>query len=154
MKLGFFFCVMFFCYSFPAASQITIFPVQDFNFGAFYQGNSGGTVNISAAGLRSATGSIILLNTGPAVAQAIFDIEAPPGSNISINTSDAILTGSNGGILTLRIMGTNPGSPFSTIIQPPGLTRLHLSGSLIIGHQLTSPSGAYQGTFSVTFNRE
>ncbi|MDB5121278.1 MAG: hypothetical protein JWN56_2496 [Sphingobacteriales bacterium] len=153
-KFSVLFCLICLFFSFTADSQITIFPVQDFNFGTFYQGNSGGTVDISTAGLRSATGGIILLNTGPAVAQAIFDIEAPAGSNISINTPDAILTGSNGGTLTLHITGTDPGSPFSTIVAPPGLTRLQVSGSLVIGDQITSPPGAYQGTFSVTFNQE
>ena len=73
----------------PPASQITVSAIQGFNFGAFYQGAAGGTVEISAAGLRSATGEIVLMNTGAATSPAVFEIEAPAGSHISISSGDA-----------------------------------------------------------------
>ena len=141
--------------SFTASSQITVYPVQDFNFGTFFQGSAGGTIQVSTTGTRSATGDIILLNTGTAPAQAIFDIEAPFGSNISImNGPDVILTGSNGGSITLSLEETDPISPFTTIVTTPERTRLQLAGTLIVGDGTASPAGNYHGTFSITVNQE
>ena len=140
--------------SFKASSQIIIDPVQNFNFGTFYQGNSGGTIDISPTGSRSATGDIILMNTGVSDSQAIFEIQAPAGSTISINSPDAILTGSNGGTLTLHIGNADLGSPFSTTVVPPSRTRLQIGGILKVGNRLNSPPGLYQGTFSITFHQE
>ncbi len=140
--------------SFSASSQITIYPVQNFNFGTFYQGYSGGTVNISATGERSATGDIILMNTSASDSQAIFDIQAPAGSIISLSTPDATLTGSNGGTMTLHISHTDPASPFNTNAVPPNLTRIQVAGALTVGNRTSSPPGIYQGSFSVTFNQQ
>lgn len=139
----------------PAWSQVKVYPIQDFNFGTFYQGNSGGTVEISVNGTRTATGDIILMNTSFIDQQAIFDIEAPAGTAISfLSGPDAILTGSNGGSVTLRVLSTEPAAPFTTTAVSPARTRFKVSGKLTIGNRITSPPGAYHGTFSITFNQE
>jgi hypothetical protein len=147
------FCSFIVFNPFRASSQITIYPVQNFSFGTFYQGN-GGTVNISAAGERSATGDIILMNTSAPGSQAIFDIQAPAGSIISLSTPDATLTGSNGGTMTLHISNTDPASPFNTTAVPPNLTRIQVAGILSSGNRTSSPPGVYQGSFSITFNQQ
>lgn len=140
---------------FPASAQVKVYPVQDFNFGTFYQGNSGGTVEISANGTRTATGDIILMNTSFIDQQAIFDIEAPAGAVISfLSGPDAILTGSNGGSVTLRVVTTEPAAPFTTTAVSPARTRFKVSGKLTIGNRMSSPPGSYRGTFSITFNQE
>lgn len=139
----------------PAHSQITTYNIQGFDFGAFYQGSSGGTINISATGSRSATGDIILMNTWLPNSQAIFEITAPAGSTISIlNGNDATLTGSNGGTLTLHVEGSDLGSPFSTTAISPARTRINLAGKLTVGSRTASPPGTYQGSFSIIFNQE
>lgn len=148
------FCLLLLLSSFTASSQITVYPIQNFNFGSFYQGNSGGTVDVSAAGSRSATGDIILINTSVSGSQAIFEIETPAGTVISISTPDATLTGSNGGSLTLHVSNTDPGSPFNITAVPPDRTRLQIGGTLVVGTRAASPPGAYQGTFSITFNNQ
>lgn len=145
--------LLLFCLS--ASAQVKVYPIQDFNFGTFYQGNSGGTVEITANGIRTATGDIILINNSFTDLQAIFDIEAPAGTVISfLNGPDAVLAGSNGGAIQLRIGATEPGIPFTTTAVAPARTRFKVSGKLTIGNRMSSPPGSYHGTFSITFNQE
>lgn len=134
---------------------IYVFTTQNLHFGAFAQGGSGGTVNISNTGDRSSTGGIILINQGGSFFQAVIDVEAVPGSLISItNGPDAILTGSNGGSVTLEIGDSDPPSPFNTSIAPPGRTAVNIGGKLTVGNSAASPQGTYSGVFYITFNQE
>ena len=134
---------------------IYVFTVQNLQFGTFAQGGSGGTVTVSNNGSRSATGSIILINQGASFFQAIIDVEAAPGSLISItNGADATLTGSNGGTVTLTIGNSDPTSPFNTTVSPPSRTPVNIGGTLTIGNPAASPPGTYTGVFYITFNQE
>lgn len=143
------------CSTSEVNSQTIINAVQGFNFGTFYQGNSGGTVTISSSGSRSATGDIVLMNTGSSALQAIFEIEAPSGTVISIlEEQDAMLTGSNGGSLTLQLQALDLGNPFTTTVAPPNHTRINIGGMLTIGNTGASPAGSYTGTFNITINQE
>ena len=148
-------CAVLTILSLTGRAQITVTTVQDFNFGTFYQGATGGTVEISATGARTATGSVVLMNTGAAPAQAIFDIEAPANSVIATLTGpDTQLTGSNGGTVTLKLGATDPVLPINTVAVPPDKTRISLAASLVIGDRVASPAGLYQGTFTITVTQE
>ena len=134
---------------------IHVYTYQNLQFGTFAQGGSGGTITVSNSGGRSATGSIILINQGGSFFQSIIDVEATPGSLISItNGADATLTGSNGGTVTLTIGNSNPTSPFNTSIAPPGRTPVNIGGTLTVGNSTASPPGNYTGVFYITFNQE
>ena len=134
---------------------IYVFTYQNLTFGAFTQGSSGGTVIVDAGGTRSVTGTVVALNMGVTYFQAIFNVQAAPGSLISItNGADATLTGSNGGSISLHIGSSDPGSPFSTTVSPPATTTVNIGGTLTVGNSSAAPPGAYSGTFSVTFNQE
>lgn len=147
-------CSFLLVFSFRVRSQVTISRVQDFNFGTFYQGNSGGTVNISNTGTRTATGEVVLINSG-FITQAAFDIEAPAGTTISIaNEPDIVMTGSNNGSITLRLGSADTGSPFVTSAVPPARNRVNIGGTLTIGNNIASPPGTYQGPFTITINYE
>lgn len=147
--------IFFICTSSRAYSQITINNIQNFNFGTFYQGNTGGSIDISTSGTRSANGDIILMNSISSGAQAIFEIDAPKGAVISLlGISDATLTGSNGGTITLQVGAADLSNPFIVTTVSPALTRIQISGKLLVGDSKTSPPGIYQGTFSITFNQE
>ena len=63
----------------PVKAQINTYSIQGFDFGTFYQGSNGGTIDISTEGLRTASGDIILMNTWQPSSQAIFEITAPAG---------------------------------------------------------------------------
>lgn len=133
---------------------ISVFTIQNMSFGAFYQG-TGGTVVIATNGSRSVTGSVVPLNFGFSYFQAIFELEAPSGTIISIlNGPNATLTGSNGGSMVMQIGGSDPASPFNVTVPSPGRTTINIGGTLNVGNPVASPPGTYRGTFSVTFNYE
>ncbi|MGE5393338.1 MAG: DUF4402 domain-containing protein, partial [Candidatus Saccharibacteria bacterium] len=68
-----------------------------------------------------------------------------------LNGPDALLTGSNGGTLTLKIGDSSTRSPFITRSQ---YTDVFIGGTLIVGPLTANPAGAYSGTFQVTFIQE
>lgn len=137
----------------PAA--LSVYTTQNISFGAFAHGNSGGTITISPDGIRTVTGDVIALNLGIQYNNAIFEIESPSGTIISIiNGPDVTLTGSNGGSMSLHIGSSNPASPFNNTTAPPGKTLINIGGTLTVGGAATSPPGSYSGSIYITFNQE
>ena len=134
---------------------LTAHTVQNINFGIFSAGNSGGTIMISPNGIRSVTGDVIALNMGRPYFQAIFDIDTPEGSIVSVfNGSDIALAGSNGGSMIMHIGASDPPSPFITTAVQPSRTHVSVGGTLTVGSPAANPPGLYSGTFYVTFNQE
>ncbi|MEO8795274.1 MAG: DUF4402 domain-containing protein [Daejeonella sp.] len=136
----------------PRPISVFVNPAQGLNFGSFFQGSSGGSVIIYANGSRSVTGDVIELNSGFSFSPAIFEVEALPGTLISIlNGPDVTLTGSNGGSMTMRLGAASTGSSYISTLQPPLTTQIRIGGTLNVGNPLANPPGAYSGTFSITF---
>ena len=138
----------------PPPRPIAVYanPAQGMIFGAFFQGASGGTVILYPDGSRASTGSLILVNLGYPYSPALFEIDANVGTVVSImNGPNTTLTGSNGGSITLHLGAASTGSSFTTSIASPGRTQVWIGGTLTVGPPLANPSGAYSGTFSVTF---
>lgn len=136
----------------PRPMIVTVNLSQNLSFGAFYQGGTGGSVIISTTGSRSSTGDIVLLNMSYTFATGLYDVVANPGTLVTINSgANAILTGSNGGTMTLVIGGSSPASPFVLTTTPPTSTQLSIGGTLIVGNPASNPPGNYSGTFNVTF---
>ena len=134
---------------------LSVYNVQNMSFGAFSHGAGGGSVTISGTGSRSFLGNITLLNLGISYFQAIFDIEAPQGSIISImNGPNVTLTGSNGGSMTLQLGSSTPSSPFVNTVPSPSRTPVSVGGTLVVGNAAANPPGTYSGTFFITFNQE
>jgi len=134
---------------------ITVYNVQNMSFGAFSHGNSGGSIIISNSGSRSVTGDVVPLNLGSLYFHSIFDIDAPFGSIVSIqNGSDATLTGSNGGSMSMSLGNSDPGSPFIVTVSQPTRTAVNIGGTLTVGTPVANPPGTYTGTFYITFNLE
>lgn len=136
----------------PRPISIYVNPAQGLIFGAFFQGSTGGSVIIYPNGSRSVTGSIVQANLGFPFSPAIFEVDANPGTLITImNGPNITLTGSNGGTLTMQIGSSSTGSPFVATATSPARTQVRIGGTLIVGNPLANPSGSYSGTFSVTF---
>ena len=136
----------------PDPGRISVYNIQNLNFGAIYQGSGGGTVAVSPSGIRSVTGGVVAINQGGAVFPAVFEVEAPAGTIVTIqNGPDATLAGSNGGTMTLRLGASVPVSPVTTVITPPGRTQISIGGTLTVGNPVTSKPGNYSGTFSIIF---
>lgn len=137
----------------PRPMKVTTF--QNLSFGAFINGNSGGTVTITPEGSRTTTGDIYQVNMGLPYYPAIFEVEALPGNVIHVMLPVyATLSGPGGKITELEINSSLPLSPFINNIHPPFKTEVRVGGTLTIGSPLTTPAGNYHGTFSVTFIQE
>lgn len=133
----------------------SVYSIQNLSFGAFTPGNSGGTIIIASNGSRSVTGNVIPLNLGVTFCQALFEIEAPQGSILSIlNGPNVTLIGSNGGSMMLGVGTSDPVSPFSVAIPSPGRTSISIGGTLTVGSLVANPPGSYTGSFYITFNQE
>lgn len=139
----------------PRPIAIYVDPLQGLNFGAFFQGIAGGSVIIYPDGSRSVLGDIIQANLGIPFSPAIFEVDANPGTLVSIlYGSNVTLTGSNGGSMTLHIGEADIGSPFITRAASPMRTQVKIGGTLTVGSPLANPSGSYSGSFSITFMQE
>jgi len=140
----------------PRPVKITANNSQPLAFGAFTPGVSGGTVTVSAnGGTRSSTGTVILLSMHYVYTPAMFYIRANPGTVISLLTgSSSIITGSNGGTLTLQVNGTFPTSPLVTTVPYQQQTTVLVGGTLTVGNMASNPAGYYSGSIDVTFVQE
>lgn len=139
----------------PRPIKIYVNPAQGLIFGAFFEGPIGGTVILNPDGSRSVTGSIVQANLGYPFSPAIFEVDANPGTLVSIlNGPDVTLTGSNGGTLALHIGTSSTGSPFIATATPPARTIVRIGGTLTVGPPIANPPGNYSGVFSVTFIQE
>lgn len=136
----------------PRPINVYISPTQGLIFGAFFQGVTGGTIILYPDGSRSATGDLVLAGLGVPFSPAIFEIDANPGTVVTIlNGPDVTLNGSNGGTIRLHIGSSSPSSPLITTAVPPAMTQVRIGGTLTVGPPLANPSGSYSGTFTVTF---
>jgi hypothetical protein len=139
----------------PRPIAIYTNPAQGLFFGAFTHGITGGTLIVYPDGSRSSTGDVVQLSLGYVFSPAIIEVEAPLGTRIGIlNGSNATLTGTNGGSMTMEIGSTDLGAHFVTTVAPPGRTQVRVGGILHIGNTLANPPGAYTGMFQVTFVQE
>jgi len=133
----------------PMPITVTVSTLQHLSFGTFIQSGASGTVTVTNLGGREATGNIILPNMSSIVTRALFEVTALPGTLITIvNGPDALLKGSNGGTITLKLGEPSTGSPF---IATKELTDVFIGGTLTIGDLTTNPAGSYNGIFTVTF---
>jgi hypothetical protein len=134
----------------PKPITIKVNTLRNLNFGTFIYSGGSGTVTVTPLGDRTATGSIILPNTGWIGTPALFEVEAIPGTLITIqNVPTARLYGSLGSI-TLNIGASYPQSPF--IATGAITTTVTIGGTLTVGPELSAdPAGNYSGSFDVTF---
>jgi hypothetical protein len=141
--------------------SITVNSTQALHFGTFClenTGSSGGTVSVDWQGNRTSTGQVYLLPTAPIHQAAIFEISLCQGRSVVISyPQTTILTGSNGGTMTLYIGPTEKGESGSTF-QVNGdcnfITQLRVGGKLIVGSNSANPGGTYTGSFSIIFNQQ
>jgi hypothetical protein len=128
---------------------------QTLSFGAFYQGAGGGSITITPAGIRSATGSVVLLSLGYPYSAALFEVHAHPGTIISIlNGPDAVLSRAGGGSMLMHLGSSIPASPFVSTVNFNVIIQLTIGGTLTVGTPAANPPGSYSGTFAITLVQE
>ncbi len=132
---------------------ITVQPTQAIDFGIFYV-VSAGTITVDWQGTVTTTGGVVSLSSAT-VHPAIFDIKLCQGRNVTI-TYDPTTTITNGApSLTLNVGPTEKGpsgSFFPVSSDCNFITTLRVGGTLDVPS--ASPSGIYNGSFSMTFTQE
>jgi hypothetical protein len=85
--------------------RVSITNLSDFNFGAFYPGKFGGSIEINKDGLRSSTGSVILLNSESNASAAVFEIKCPSNTLIHLVINSRIeLRGESGETIICELL--------------------------------------------------
>ena len=134
----------------PAAAQEAITNLQGLSFGRFVA-NAGGTVTISAAGLRSAAGAVLLLQSGGGAA-ARFQITGGQ-SNAQCNFSfppggEIILTGPGESSMVVNNFTSSLANPIQ--LNAAGGALLDFGATLHVGSN--QAPGSYQGSFAISVN--
>jgi hypothetical protein len=125
---------------------------QDLKFGTFTQGASGGSITLLPEGTRLAGGTVIPLNFGGTYMPLLLEIEGPKGSIVSIVADDrTILTGSNGGMMKLKLGNSIPSMPFIILEDAPAKSIVKIGAELIVGNLIESPPGNYSGSLNISF---
>lgn len=137
-----------------ATIPLSVVCIQDISFGAFFQGNLGGTVRVSHDNTRLLSGDIVELNiSGFSHFPAIFELTGNPGSLLSIlRASKSALFCSNGGSLSFQ--SGECSINFPTLIPPSGHIQVSVGGILSIEGSQANPSGNYAGSWEITFIQE
>jgi len=155
LKWWFLTAIFFLCVHFSFA-QVSITNTQTLHFGTICLTGTAGTVTVGSDGIRTSTGNLILLSLSPVAQPAIFEIMNCPGGSVSLTfNATTILTGSNGGELTLDLGPTEKGisgSVFTTISDCNFITPVNMGGTLHIPD--AAIAGTYTGSFDVTINME
>ena len=139
----------------PRPIQVSVNLTQQLSFGAFYHGAIGGSVIIYPNSMRSSTGDVVLLSLGYIFSSGLFDVYGNPGTVVSLlKGPNTILTGSNGGTMTLEVGSTYPASPFVLTSPLHSSTQLWVGGTLHVGNALANPPGNYSGTYDLIFVQE
>ncbi|MFB0905171.1 MAG: DUF4402 domain-containing protein [Nonlabens sp.] len=151
-------CIRFTIYGQPSLPKrsLEVSEVQSLQFGVFLDTSNGGSVTVDWDGTRTATGSVILLDTPPYSKPAIFEISLLQGRNVYIDfATSTYLTGRNGGALIMNIGPTDKGGSgafFSTSNNREFKTMLRVGGELEIPPGAIP--GSYSGYYYITFNYE
>lgn len=94
-----------------AIQRTSINNVINLCFGTFFPGNSGGSIQITKEGQRTATGSVIPLHSELSPAPAIFEIKCPSNTMINVVVDERIvLQNQSGATLVCQPLEQDKGS--------------------------------------------
>jgi hypothetical protein len=126
---------------------LTLARTADLAFGDIIAGPTAGTVVVSTAGARSATGGVTLgRSTGVSAGQFTLNGEPAASYNLTVSPSPITLTSSAGNTMTVTPVTTSLASSGSLPATLP--VALQLGGTLNVG--ANQPAGNYTGTFTLT----
>jgi len=135
----------------PRPINLTSSSVQNLSFGAFaITGSNGGTITVSNTGIRTSTGDIFLI--GSDYSYGIFTVECVEGTTLLLmNGASAVLSGSNGGNMTITLGETNPPLPY---LNTSTTTVFQIGATLYVGPMQDNPPGDYNGVYEIIINHE
>jgi len=136
----------------PIPIEVKVRTARFLNFGKFTLGTAGGTVIVTPNSQRTQTGEIYLLNLGPTVSSAMYEVTANPGTLITISHPDNfMLLGSSGDQILLDNITYSVPKTFITNAPSSSINEIEIGGTLHIGNIAGNGAGAYSGTISITF---
>lgn len=128
-------------------TSIGITKVQDLAFGNLAPGLLGGTVTVTPAGARSATGDVTLSPAGQG-RQAVFNVTGDANATYAITLPNSItITNTDDNLSTMTVNGFTS-NPNGTGLLTGGAQTLNVGGQLTVG--ALQAAGPYTGTFNVT----
>jgi hypothetical protein len=127
-------------------TAISLTKTADLNFGAVVAGGTSGTVVLTAAGARSATGGTTLGNTAGASAAA-FTVAGQPSATYTI-TLPASTTITFGGSATMTVNNFTSSPSGTGTLSGGGSQTLSVGATLQVG--ASQEPGTYTGSFNVT----
>lgn len=136
----------------PIPIEVQVRTARFLNFGKFTLGTSGGTVIVTPSGTRTPTGEIYLLNIGPTVSSALFEVTANPGTLVTISHPNSfMLSGTSGDQVLLDNLTYNVSKTFITTAPSSSLNEIEIGGTLHIGNISGNGAGIYSGEIVITF---
>jgi len=134
------------------AVPVTAVETELLNFGKIVPETSGGTVQISPDGERTATGSITLMDDTYSAGR--FTVAGMPNSLVSIvlPQTPQMLTLSNGNSeITVNDFISDVPVGGQIVRQSDGKAEVSIGATLYISNGLSNPAGYYSGTYEVVF---
>ena len=125
---------------------ITLAKLTDLRFGDFFSSPAAGTVALTPAGARSATGGVTLASSSP-TGPATFAVTGAANTSYAI-VLPASFTLAGPGTATLTVNPVTSAPSTTGLLSATGQQTLSVGGTLIVG--ASQPEGAYAGTFNVT----
>jgi hypothetical protein len=131
-----------------AVATLEASSTQALSFGKFAAG-AGGTLTISPAGGRSATGGVVLVSGGSSAAQ--FAVTGEPNLTYAISLpANGTVVLVNGGGQQMAVNGF-ASTPTSGQLSPVGGTQtISVGATLSVG--ANQPTGSYSGSFNVSLD--
>ena len=126
-------------------TPLSIVAAQNLAFGKI-AASTGGTVVISAAGVRSKTGAVTLVSTGSTQSQALFNLTGDPNSTYSITLPVTATITSGANTMTVGTFTSNP--PATGTLSANGTQTVNVGGTLTVASGQVA--GSYTGTFVFT----
>jgi hypothetical protein len=133
------------------AGALSLSNTQGIAFGAFAAG-SGGSVVITPAGTRSATGGVVLISSSTGAA-AQFTVSGDPDFTYGITLpADGTVTLSGGVGHSMNVTGFTSNPALSGQLSGGGSQQLSVGATLNVGNN--QPAGGYSGSFMVIVDYE
>lgn len=134
---------------------VQVFTLRHPSFGSFATGAAGGSIEVDLDGQRSANGDVVLLNSGSAVAPAVFEVKCSPYTSVHLfSNAQFVLRNNDGSTLNAYIVETSPEFPLVAPDHAASGFTVTAAVKLVLGPgQLLSPGG-YTGQLQMTWISE